>query len=212
MAKKARKAKKKVRKKASARSSSDDTIEIIDSVNTRLRDLGFVETSMPGFGKKDLEIPFDITKLGPQMLGQIYSRYARLCEYVHGVVGGLELERIAAEASYSRAKARALSSVEQRGSVAERKAAAEAHPDTLRALNFMSKAEGCLKKGREMLEGYRVQLAALSREITRRERIEPLIAGEDNLDARGTNSRSGHARRGRERHQQEGKRRRTRAG
>ena len=92
MAKKARKAKKKTRKKASARSSSNDTIEIIDTVNTRLRELGFIEVSMPGFKEKDLEVPFDITRLSPQMLGQILLTPTRI--YARPIVKVLRHYRV----------------------------------------------------------------------------------------------------------------------
>lgn len=167
------------------KSKPADALTMVERVDQRLQAAGLHMPHRPEFGEKDLRVPSDITTLHPQALGQLYSRYARLCEYVHGFVGRLELEFRAAEEAYRSAKDRALIAVDPSvKSVAERKAVAETVPDTTAARQHLAESEGTLKNAQQLLEGYRTQLAALSREVTRRDRLTVLAQGDEVLDRR----------------------------
>ena len=145
-----------------------------EAVGQRLTTLGFFDPTKPSFGEAELAVPqCGIVEASTEVLGTLYANYGVLVNYVSGVVGDLEIERIHREHAYYEVRARALAAIRSGEashalSVSEKKAMADDQPDVLVARRHMAEAEAVFKKGQRLLEGYKTLWQSLSREISRR--------------------------------------------
>lgn len=118
----------------------------------------------------DPVLPPDITKLSDLQLGQLYGEFCAMAQYV----GPRAAIKAMATASARRTDKiiRARSHLKQTGTVGDKAAQVEVDADVLQSSYALAVAENEEVLVQAMLETYVIGREALSRELTRRQKVE----------------------------------------